>query len=125
VKVWGGRPDALSSFNFKSHEVKYKYENFILIYSWAEEGGRGGMTDFFGSWLLSLIFWILIIIGIIAVMRWIFNRGRRGPRDGRGIDQDRETSLDSRERSMDVLRERYARGELSKEEYEARKRELM
>lgn len=62
--------------------------------------------------LLHLLWWLLIIAGIVALVRWIFGGG------GRIAPAPREN------RALEILRERYARGEISKEEYEERKRVL-
>jgi putative membrane protein len=75
-------------------------------------GWDGGMMGTFGwLWMLiPLLFWG----GLLALMAWavvrIFPSGRAG--DGR-----REGSAPSAE---DILRERFARGEVSAEEYKER-----
>lgn len=66
-----------------------------------------------GTWgllvaLLMLLFWALVIAGIALSIRWLLTPGR-------GVRPDV---------ALDILRERYARGEISKEEFEAKKRDL-
>jgi putative membrane protein len=55
------------------------------------------------------LFWGLIIVGVVLGIRWLLNQGK-------------ESRSDS---ALDILRQRYARGEINKEEFEARKRDLM
>ena len=65
-----------------------------------------GIGNFFGG-ILQVIFWIFIIALIIRVVR-----GRSHWR--RWMSND----------ALSILRERYAKGEISKEEYEERKKVL-
>ncbi len=59
------------------------------------------------GWLFMILFWALVIVGIVALLR--------GPSDQSG----------SRGKTaLEILRERYARGEIQKEEYEQKKRDL-
>ena len=71
-------------------------------------GGWGWMG--FGMMGMSL-FWIFLIIGIIALVKGTWGWGASAGR--------------SREKTaLDILRERYARGEIEKEEFEQKKRDL-
>ncbi|HJV53773.1 MAG TPA: SHOCT domain-containing protein [Noviherbaspirillum sp.] len=61
--------------------------------------------------LLHIVWWLLVVIGLaVLVLRGLGNgwRGRHAGGD----------------RALEILRERYARGEISREEYEERKRVL-
>ncbi|NIN65239.1 MAG: SHOCT domain-containing protein [Anaerolineae bacterium] len=55
-----------------------------------------------------LVFWGLIIVALVLGIRWLVTQGR-------------ESRSDS---ALDILRQRYARGEINKEQYEAMKRDL-
>ncbi len=71
--------------------------------------GPGMMGGFGGMWFMPvffIIFWGLVIWGITAVVR-----GQRG-----------SSSPDS---ALEVLQKRYARGEIDKEEYEEKKKDLV
>lgn len=73
-------------------------------------GGYGwGMFGIFHM----LLWWVLIILGIVVLVRWLVGggHGRRG--------------LPSEDRALTILRERYARGDIDKTEYEARKKDLL
>ncbi len=58
--------------------------------------------------LMMLVFWAVVITGLVAGIRWLARQGRQQRPD----------------RALDILRERYARGEINKEEFEARRRDL-
>lgn len=57
--------------------------------------------------------WLVIVI-VIAVVVWLFMRGPGMPQSGQ---KERRSALD-------VLEERYARGEIGREEFEQKKRDL-
>jgi len=87
-------------------------------------GGQYGGWGMMGPWMmggfgwmwLMPIFWILflglIIWGIVALVR--------GAGQPRGFD----TSSGHPDSALEVLRKRYARGEINKEEYEEKKKDL-
>ena len=66
--------------------------------------GAGGLL----MMLMMLVFWGLIIVGLVLGIRWFVSQGRESRSDT----------------AMDILRQRYARGEIDKEEFEARRRDL-
>ena len=76
---------------------------------WGGYGGYGG--GFFGA-VPMLLWWALIIAGIVVLARWI-SSGGSGWHRGSSADQ-----------ALSVLRERYARGEIDKDEFDKRKADL-
>jgi len=56
------------------------------------------------------IFWVAVIVIVFALAWSYYGRGRRS-----------ENSAPS---ALDVLKQRYARGEISKEEYEEKRKDL-
>lgn len=58
--------------------------------------------------LVNLVFWVPVLIGVFLGIRWLMEQGKK-------------TKADS---AIEILRERYARGEIDKDEFEARKRDL-
>jgi putative membrane protein len=62
-----------------------------------------------GMMLMMLLFWGLIVVGLVLGIRWLISQGR-------------EPRADS---ALDILKRRYARGEIDKDEYEAKKRDLL
>ncbi|MBI4536398.1 MAG: SHOCT domain-containing protein [candidate division NC10 bacterium] len=75
-------------------------------------GGYGGYGMGILGWLFMLLFWGLIIAGLVLVVRWLWDRGRSG------------TDSASGEAPLDILKRRYARGEISREEYERMRQDL-
>ncbi len=87
--------------------------------AWAQERGADWgwgmhpMSWMWGAWglgmmLMMLVFWGLVIAGIVLAIRWLAGQGERSRSD----------------RALDILRERYARGEINKDEFEAKRRDL-
>jgi len=63
---------------------------------------------------LGFIFWLVILVALVAAAMW-FVRSQQGNR--RGL-------LDPRSDSLQILEERYARGEIDRDEYLQKKRDL-
>lgn len=57
------------------------------------------------GWLFMVLFWILVIVGAVAAIRYLLAGTRRNS-------------------ALDILKERYARGEIDREEYERMRREI-
>jgi putative membrane protein len=58
--------------------------------------------------LHMLLFWVLVVLGIVALTRWLAGGSVR----------------DGPARAIDILKARYARGELTKEQFEQMKRDI-
>ena len=67
--------------------------------------------------LFMIIFWVLIIWAIIALVR-------HGSGHHSGCCGDHGAGHDSGGKALDILKERYAKGEIKKEEYEQKKKDL-
>lgn len=85
-------------------------------YDWGM--GPGMMGWAYGtSWLghvIMLTFWIAVIIGIVFLIRWVIVSAKAGsPPPPHG------------DSALDILRKRYARGEINKAEFEEKKRDLL
>lgn len=70
--------------------------------------GLGGLGLFF-----MLVFWAAIIVGIVLGVRWVVQQGRPAGVAGAGGDS-----------ALDILKKRYAQGEIDREEFEAKRRDL-
>ena len=73
-----------------------------------------GHHDFFLGGIISLLWLIVVIVLIVAAIRLLVERGMHGhwhepPHGGRALD---------------ILKERYAKGEIDKSEYEEKKKVL-
>jgi putative membrane protein len=63
---------------------------------------------------VMLIFWGLIIVALIFAIRWFAAQTPGGSLARRGEDES----------ALEILKKRYARGEIDKEEFDAKKRDL-
>ncbi|MBU1275311.1 MAG: SHOCT domain-containing protein [Proteobacteria bacterium] len=74
-----------------------------------------------GGWLggpFMIVFWILLIVGGVALVKWLFSLSRK---DQAGL---LSPPAQTQDRSLAILRERYAKGEISSQEYQAMRAEL-
>ena len=74
------------------------------------------------GWVLVVIFWLLIIWGIIALIKMAAYKGHY---HGHMMSMKNDSETKREDRSLSILKERYAKGEINKDEYEDRKKVLM
>jgi len=85
-------------------------------YAWPMMGGWGGGWGI-GMGIIGIIIWILIIGGIIWLVRAMMG--------GRHWNQYHHDQMMSGEGSaVKILKERYAKGEIDKKEYEEKLKDL-
>jgi putative membrane protein len=72
------------------------------------DGYSYGMSS--GMWILGAIFWILILAGIVLLIKYLW--------EGAGAKGAQESALE-------ILKKRYAKGEINKEEFEEKKKDLI
>jgi len=65
-------------------------------------GGFGG--------IFMILFWVLIIVGIIYLVKIVVGGTNTG---------------EKKEDALEILKKRYARGEISREEFEEKKKDLI
>jgi len=78
------------------------------------------MPGMMGHWgfgwyggIFTIAFWIVILVGLIFLVKWLIqSTGRDRTGDGKS------------DRALEILRERYAQGEIDKDEFAARKNDL-
>jgi putative membrane protein len=68
-----------------------------------------GMGHGLFGWLMMLLFWILIIGGIAWLVWWFMNQPKHSQTE---------------ENALEILKKRYARGEIDKEQFENMRRDL-
>ncbi len=66
-----------------------------------------------GMMLFMLIFWVLIIAGAVALIRWLWS----GPSGSISASSGGETA-------EDILKNRYAKGEIDKQEFESKLQDI-
>ena len=83
------------------------------------DGWRMG-SGMMGSWgmgwfggIFMVVFWILILLGFIFGIRWLLQ-----------VTGKKEDSGQHGSRAIDILKERYARGEIDKAQFDSMKRDL-
>ena len=69
--------------------------------------GAGNMMGWFGGGIMMIIFWVLFIVLIVWAVREFGGR-----------------NASPHSRALDILKERYAKGEISKEEFESKKKDV-
>ncbi len=80
-------------------------------------GGMGpGMMGYGVGWvmgIINIIFWVVVIIGVIYLIKWLSSTSKQGGKETKGENT-----------AFDILRERYAKGEINREEFEEKKKVL-
>jgi putative membrane protein len=64
--------------------------------------------------IISLVFWIGLIVAIFFLIRWLFVSTRF-----------KSTEITSGDSAPEILKTRYAKGEINREEFEEKKRDLL
>ena len=79
--------------------------------------GRWMMGEWGVGWFgmtLTIFFWVIIIVGLVLLIKWLIQTtSSKAP----GV---REGS-----KAMDILKERYARGEINRDEFESMKKDIL
>ena len=61
-----------------------------------------------GMMAMMFLFWVLFVVGLIVGIRWLIGKGNEQKQDS----------------AIEILRQRYARGEINKDEFEVKKKDL-
>jgi putative membrane protein len=103
--------------------MKHIWQRLVLVTGWLAPSGVMAQERFYewhwemhpmwwgwglGMMAMMFLFWALVIIGLIVGIRWLAGQGKLSRSDS----------------ALEILRQRYARGEINKEEFEAKKKDL-
>ncbi|NCN52987.1 hypothetical protein GW950_00810 [Candidatus Wolfebacteria bacterium] len=77
--------------------------NNMMNFGFGPFGGFG--------WIFMILWWVLIIAGIVVLIKWL-------------MSQSHDNS-NHRKSALEILQERYAKGEIDKKEFEEKKKDLM
>lgn len=109
-----------TSATFPSEGISLMPMMNMMMGGWSSPAGSNqtnnpmmnfGFTSFGGfGWIFMILWWVLIIAGIIALIKWLSGQSR-------GTHNHEKSPLE-------ILKERYARGEIDKEEFDERKKDL-
>jgi putative membrane protein len=91
------------------------------VYGYTQMGpgmmGPGMMNWGYGmgwGWMIIMaVFWISVIVGIIFLIRWVV------------LSANKDRGLKHEETALDILKKRYAKGEINKDEFEEKKKDLI
>ncbi|HCC49689.1 MAG: hypothetical protein UR94_C0005G0023 [Parcubacteria group bacterium GW2011_GWA2_36_10] len=93
--MWGGWSSPFGGNNSTN--------NNMMNFGFGPFGGFG--------WIFMILWWVLIIAGIVALIKWLTSQSR-------GTNNHEKSALE-------VLKERYAKGEIDKKEFEEKKKDLV
>jgi putative membrane protein len=99
--------------------------NIYLSSAFAQTGrysnwhmGRWMMRDWGIGWfgmIFMILFWGLIIVGLVLLIRWLIqNTSNKG-----------HTGVNMGTKAIDILKERYVRGEIARDEFESMKKDIL
>ena len=91
--MWGGWSSPFDSNNSINNMMNF---------------GFGPLGNF--GWIFMILWWVLIIAGIVALIRWL-------------TSQSHDTNTHGKS-ALEILQERYAKGEINKQEFEEKKKDL-
>ncbi|MGE0563607.1 MAG: SHOCT domain-containing protein [Pseudolabrys sp.] len=83
---------------------------------WGYGPQYGMMMGGYGYGIMHMVFWVIVLVAVIVGIVWLV-RSMGGSSASTGITR--------RSPGLDVLEERYARGDINRDEYLQKKRDLL
>ena len=81
-------------------------------YSMMGPGMMGGWGMGWFGIIFMLIFWVMVIVGLVSLIKWLIQTASRDKSEANGG------------RVLDILKERYARGEIDKRKFKEMRKDL-
>ncbi len=112
----------MKKFLLYSIAVGLSFANLASSYAhWTDSRDWGmhgpGMMGWGGwgmGWVFMIIFGVLIVVALIFLIRYLA-----------GLSRSRASTDKPNDSALEILRQRYAKGEIKKDEFEEKKRDLM
>ena len=99
--MWGGWSSPFGSNDSTNNMMNFGFGPF---------GGFG--------WIFMILWWVLIIAGIVALIKWLTSQSRGTHHNEKPFDSTQGKS------ALEILQERYAKGEINKQDFEEKKKDL-
>lgn len=74
-----------------------------------KEVAMHGMDGFFGMGWMMILWWVLIVFGFVALAKWMFAS---------------KATISNNDTLLEIIKPRYAKGEITRDEYENLKKDL-
>ena len=100
---------------FTSFPLKEAFAQWGRGYGGYSMMGPGMMEGWGMGWfgiIFMLIFWVMVIVGLVSLIKWLIQT------------TSREQSEAGGGRVLDILKERYARGEIDKRKFKEMRKDL-
>ncbi|MEW6748950.1 MAG: SHOCT domain-containing protein [Candidatus Micrarchaeota archaeon] len=81
----------------------------MMGYPYGGMMGDGVMGYYSWGWIVGLVFWVLVFVAIVLLIYWLY-RSIRGGAPARS--------------ALEILKQRYARGEITKKQFEEMRKDL-
>ncbi len=116
------KPMKIFSLSFVAALCSFMLSSAEAFAQWRGYGDWGMGPGMMGAWgmgwfggIFMIVFWILVIVGVIFLIKWLVQSTKA----------ESSAIHSGSSRALDILRERYARGEIDKREFEEKKKDLL
>lgn len=90
---------------------------------WTSDWNNLGTFGMMGG-IMMLIFWVIIIIIFLWLISWIVGQNRHNSLFCCGDHNHNHDTDEKNGNALEILKERYAKGEIDKKEFEEKKKDL-